>query len=69
MCIYWKAIDLQIYMTLVAKSIVAGYFMWAPAILGKPGQETELVSPALTEDANICFNFWFDMTVSYYFFL
>ena len=56
-------------MILVAKPIAAGYFMWAPAILGKPGQETELVSPALTEDANICFNFWFDMTVSYYFFL
>jgi hypothetical protein len=39
--------------------------MWAPALLGRPGEDTELASPKLIEDGTVCFNFWFDMKVKH----
>ena len=37
--------------------------MWGWALEGKPGQDTELASPLLTEDDKVCFNFWFSILV------
>ena len=39
------------------------YFMWASAVLGSPGSDTELSSPKISLNDKICFTFWLDMTV------
>ena len=39
------------------------YFMWASAVLGSPGSDTELSSPKISLVDKICFTFWLDMTV------
>ena len=41
----------------------SAYFMWASAVLGSPGSDTELSSPKITLTDRICFTFWLDMTV------
>ena len=37
--------------------------MWASAVLGSPGSDTELSSPKINLADKICFTFWLDMTV------
>ena len=37
--------------------------MWASAVLGSPGSDTELSSPKISLPDKICFTFWLDMTV------
>ena len=37
--------------------------MWASAVLGSPGSDTELSSPKISLVDKICFTFWLDMTV------
>ena len=43
----------------------SAYFMWASAVLGSPGSDTELSSPKISLKDKICFTFWLDMTVLY----
>ena len=37
--------------------------MWANAKLGSAGLLTSVSSKAVNTDDNLCFNFWFDLTV------
>ena len=39
--------------------------MWASAVLGSPGSDTELSSPKINLKDKICFTFWLDMTVCF----
>ena len=43
---------------------ISGYFLLALALDGKQGMDTELASPLLTGEKDICFNFWFDISQS-----
>jgi hypothetical protein len=39
------------------------YFIWASAMMGTPDSLTSLSSPSVTLEMNVCFKFWFDMSV------
>ena len=43
---------------------VTAYFLWADAVLGKEDSETSLSSPLIKTIQKVCFNFWFDLSVS-----
>ena len=46
--------------------LISGYFLLAVALGGKRGMDTELASPLLTGEKDICFNFWFEISQSAY---
>ena len=49
----------------ISLSLFSAYFMWASAVLGSPGSDTELSSPKINLKDKICFTFWLDMTVCF----
>ena len=40
------------------------FFLWSNAEFGKAGDEATISSSVITAEESLCFNFWFDLTVS-----
>ena len=55
-------VDKELYTS--NKIFLTAYFLWANALLGTPGLLTSISSKPINTENNLCFNFWFDLTVS-----
>ena len=67
-CLYYQVVLCQLILLnweSVTNIHFSAYFMWASAVLGSPGSDTELSSPKISLKDKICFTFWLDMTVLY----
>ena len=55
-------VDKELYTS--NKIFLTAYFLWANALLGTPGLLTSISSKPINTENNLCFTFWFDLTVS-----
>ena len=42
----------------------SAFFLWTFAKFGKPGDVAAITSPSINVEETLCFNFWFDLSVS-----
>ena len=46
-------------------SLPPANFVWVAAVMGEPNTSTSLTSPTIAIEYDVCFNFWFDMSVGF----
>ena len=54
----------QAALTIFNDICLPAFFLWSNAEFGKAGDEATISSSVITAEESLCFNFWFDLTVS-----